>query len=446
MHFTLAAVALLQAGNAVFAAPAASTVFLPVSGRTIAFATRAGQAGEVSMPPAEHRRSDDDSGVVTYKSHNVCWPKGTYPGQFIDWKHYKANGANLGSWLWKEKSHDSPLWAAQDAQAAATSDEWSLCEALGDRCGPVLEERMKTFINEATIDKLASAGINTIRIPTPYHAWIKVPGTPLYKGSQVEHLRRIANYAIDKYQMHVIVGLHSLPGGVNTLDIGEAFGHDGWFFNQTNLDYSLKAFSLMLDFVKNSGRVNSFSLSPINEASDNFYAGFGTASGLTQRGANWILTYVDACLAMINEVDSRIPLILQDSFKSVGYWEPLFEASQNIVMSPHVYYFSLDEYAGFANYSMCGTAKWIGTYTKFPVMIGEWSLEVRYNNTLAGRRQVFDTQKFTFQKYANGATFWTAVSYGDRPVSGEGELSDYWSYTKLIDAGIATKNIVESQC
>lgn len=26
--------------------------------------------------------------------------------------------------------------------------------------------------------------------------------------------------------MRIIIGLHSLPGGVNGLDIGEAFGHD----------------------------------------------------------------------------------------------------------------------------------------------------------------------------------------------------------------------------
>jgi len=34
--------------------------------------------------------------------------------------------------------------------------------------------------------------------------------------------------------MHIVIGLHSLPSGVNTLDIGEVFGHDGRFYNATN--------------------------------------------------------------------------------------------------------------------------------------------------------------------------------------------------------------------
>lgn len=39
----------------------------------------------------------------------------------------------------------------------------------------------------------------------------------------------IAKYAIEKYSMHVILGLHSLSDGVNTVQIGEAFGRDAWF-------------------------------------------------------------------------------------------------------------------------------------------------------------------------------------------------------------------------
>lgn len=43
----------------------------------------------------------------------------------------------------------------------------------------------------------------------------------------VEFLRHISEYAIERYGMHIFVGLHSLPGGVNNLDIGVALFHDG---------------------------------------------------------------------------------------------------------------------------------------------------------------------------------------------------------------------------
>ena len=87
----------------------------------------------------------------------------------------------------------------------------------------------------------SSVGVNTLRIPTTYAAWVSVPGSAFYRGAQVSHLRHIANYVIRKYGMHCIIGLHSLPGGINNLDIGEAFFHNAWFYNLTNLDYSFQA-------------------------------------------------------------------------------------------------------------------------------------------------------------------------------------------------------------
>lgn len=51
---------------------------------------------------------------------------------------------------------------------------------------------------------------------------------------QVDKLKTISEYAISKYGMHVIIGLHSLPGGVNGLDIGSVAP----FFPPDTLRYS----------------------------------------------------------------------------------------------------------------------------------------------------------------------------------------------------------------
>jgi len=71
-------------------------------------------------------------------SPSINWPLGVSGSKFIDWKTYKANGANLGGWLEKEQVHD-PIWWNQYAPNAA--DEWTFCQTLGSRCGPVLEAR-----------------------------------------------------------------------------------------------------------------------------------------------------------------------------------------------------------------------------------------------------------------------------------------------------------------
>ena len=139
--------------------------------------------------------------------------------------------------------------------------------------------------------------------------------------------------------MHVIIGLHSLPGGVNTLQIGEAFGHDAWFQNQTNLDYSWKAIDSILAFIQKSGHTNGFTIAPVNEASDNF-AKFATPEGLTANGTAWVNKYIYGVLDRIAKVDKRIPVMLQDSFFSESYWSPFYPADTNMVIDSHIYFFA----------------------------------------------------------------------------------------------------------
>ncbi|KAH9905490.1 glycoside hydrolase superfamily [Xylariomycetidae sp. FL2044] len=379
-------------------------------------------------------------------AHDIFWPKGTVQGEFVNWKTFKANGANLGGWLEKEKSHDPVWWDGLGDAAAATSDEWDLCAALGDQCGPILEDRYASYINTSTIDQLGSVGVNTLRIPTTYAAWVKVPGSQFYTGSQKEHLREITQYAIERYNMHVIVGLHSLPGGVNSLDIGEAFGHDDWFYNETNFDYSITAVKGVLDFIKSSGHVNAFTFAPINEASDNL-AGFGSSDGLSDDGADWILTYMEEVFKLVAAVDSRIPVMLQDNFKGASYWAPFFNSTQNLVIDSHVYYFAAaGTYSQWVNPAVCGQAQYIAEETTFPVFVGEWALQVMYNNTFEGRKTLFDTQRWAWQQYVAGGSFWNAVSYATTEVDGEGTQRDYWSYVDLINAGVITTQTNSSYC
>jgi hypothetical protein len=267
----------------------------------------------------------------TATASSTATAQATTSGGFIDWKTFKANGANLGGWLEKEQTHDvstfpppaifhcansilQPIWWASVANLSSTPDEWTLCQTLGDQCGPTLEARYESFLNKTTIDELDSVGVNTLRIPTTYAAWINVPGSALYHGNQQQYLKTITDYAINTYGMHVIIGLHSLPGGVNNLDIGEALMHDDFFYNTTNLNYAYDAVDAILDFIKASGNMTAWTIGPINEASDNL-SGFGTSAGLSSKGAQWVADYITGTLARTAKVDSRIPVMVQDCFK-----------------------------------------------------------------------------------------------------------------------------------
>lgn len=367
----------------------------------------------------------------------------TWSNSFINWKTYKSNGANLGNWLEIEQSLDQTWWAAN---VGPYPDEWTWCQNVGFAvCGPKLEQKYSTFFTTSDIDKMAAGGVNTLRIPTTYQAWINKPDSWLYHGNQQTYLRKLTNYAITQYNMHVIIGLHSLPGGTNCLQIGEAFGHDGWFQNATNLDYSFKAVDAIASFIATSGHVNSFTVAPLNEVSDNF-AGFATAAGLTTNGTNWVVTYVNGVRARLNLVSSSIPIMLQDSFLGASYWSPLFDANSNMVIDTHIYYFAASGiYSQYVAPAICGQASTAASNSNFPVFVGEWSLQTLYNNTFAGRKQIFQTQLYSWQKYLQGGSFWTYHMYGTDPVDGEGQQKDYWSLETAIAQGW-TKNITDSYC
>lgn len=383
--------------------------------------------------------STSSSNTTTY-SHSNNW---THTSDWIDWNTYKANGVNFGNWLELEEDYDQTWWAEYGGNS---TDEWELCQYLGDQCGPVLEAHYESWVTTDDIDALAAVGVNILRIPTTYAAWVDVPGSALYHGNQQYWLKQLCVYAIETYQMQIIVGLHSLPGGVNSLNIGEHYGNDGWFYNATNLAYSWKATQAVLNFFVDTGYVQFFTIAPINEASDNF-AGFATSAGLTENGTNWINTYIDGVLGQIAGIDTRIPLMLQDCFLGETYWSPFYAEGTNIVIDTHIYYFAASGiYAQWVEPAICGQAEYAAGDGKFPVFVGEYSLQTLYSNTLAGRQSIFETERYAWANWMAGGAFWNVRMINSDGVDGEGTLPEYWSYIDLIEEGVIVENTTMAYC
>ncbi|KAJ5753767.1 glycoside hydrolase superfamily [Penicillium nucicola] len=368
--------------------------------------------------------------VVTNTAGVYCATTSSY----LNWKTFNANGANLGGWLVQESTIDTTWWAQNSGGAP---DEWGLCVHLGSQCGPVLERRYATWITTSDIDTLAAAGINTLRIPTSYAAWIKVPGSQLYTGNQVSFLNNIATYAINKYGMHIIIDIHSLPGGVNGMPFGEAEGHYGWFNNATALDYSLQTVDAVISYVKNSQFPQSFTIAPINEPVDvPDITLFGSPYCLTESGAQWVGSYIHQVIAKVQAVNAQIPVMFQGSFKGEEYWSPNFTTDTNLVFDVHNYYFA-GRGASSANLTqyICQDAVSAPGDGKFPVFIGEWSIQAEIANTFSSRKKNLQTGIAAWKKYTRGSSYWTSKFFGNATVDGEGTQADYWNLESFISLG-----------
>ncbi|KAJ9106566.1 hypothetical protein QFC20_004058 [Naganishia adeliensis] len=320
---------------------------------------------------------------------------------------------------------------------ANVTDEWTFCQTVGkERCGPLLEDHYANFITNATIDKLATVDVNTVRIPTIYAAWVDVPGSKLYRGDQLKYLREVTDYAISTYGMHVIIDLHSLPGGVNSLEIGEAFGHSYWWYNLTNFDYSLQAIDGVLDFIQSSAAPNQFTIAPINEPCESI-ANFATPQSVSYPdGTNYVTAYMKAVYAKMQAVNPNLWLMQNDGFAGASRWTPYWNTTDKWMLDVHVYYFPVEGVQGASIPGLiCQEA--IGRRADgFNVFVGEFSLQALLNNTLNGRQAAYESQVRAFQQYLSGGTFWTARFDGYRPVNGEGTQNDCWGLSKLLDEGM----------
>lgn len=317
-------------------------------------------------------------------------------------------------------------------------DEWNLCKNQGSNLGSILEKHYETFFTESDIDAFAAVGVNLLRIPTTYAAWIIAPGSPHYHGNQLQILKRVATYAIEKYDMHIVLDLHCLPGGVNWLEIGEAIGHGEWFYSEANLELSYKAVEAVIEFIQSSGHIGSYTLAPVNEAVDSKdLRTFGTDLALSPKAAQWLLRYFLGTIERVETVNPSIPVMLQDSFRGESFWAPQIPRSANVVIDSHYYYFAgRDLNLKKVPAVMVEDAKRAKGTGTFPVLIGEWSLEAEFNNNLALRKATFDAGRYLFDKYVQGSCFWAGKVLSVENVHGEGAKRDYWSYVHLIKDGV----------
>lgn len=354
----------------------------------------------------------------------------------LDWNTFEAKGVNLGGWLHQEQNIDPVWWDSNGGQGLL--DEWDFCANAGKLCGPLLEERYASYITTADIDKLATTGINVLRIPTGYSTWVRVPGSQLYTGNQIRFLRSISDYAIRKYDMHIIVDIHSHPGGVNGLGLGGREGGFDWFHNKTALDYSYKAVDAAIEFIQGSDHPHKFTLEPLNEPVDNRDpSAFGTPESLSPEGASWVLEYFRGVLSRVKKVNPNIPVMLQGGFKGEAFWSPYFADTENIVFDLHHYYFA-GRPTTSANIPewICIDAQGSVGDGRFPIFTGEWSIQAASNNTLASRPLNLNTGLKVWAKYSQGSAYWNWKHLGNTPVDGEGTLRDYWNYQGFVDAGM----------
>jgi hypothetical protein len=305
------------------------------------------------------------------------WTRPT-PNTFPGWRNYKSNGVNLGGWLVLEKNIQPSFF---NDNAPSAIDEDSFCETLGQaKCGALLENRYNTYITTKDIDNFAAYGINTLRIPIGYWAYMPaIAGDHYYTGGQKLAMQKIARYAIAKHNMHILVDLHGLPGGQNGLDNQGKTGQLTWWNNQTAFDLSIEMVRRATDDILLQPNSGSYTLSLINEPLPALYY-----FGQTQDSIAYLNKYYKAALAEVRKRSKTLPVAISDGFIGPQTWDPYWtNVDPHIVIDTHIYFFVGGSYSYDAAYGACYLAKSYQNASN-PTFIGEWSIQATVSTMTRG--------------------------------------------------------------
>ncbi|SPO48723.1 related to Glucan 1,3-beta-glucosidase precursor [Moesziomyces antarcticus] len=176
----------------------------------------------------------------------------------------KAYGVSLGSWLVLERWQLED-WMVQEGGPNAW-DEFRFTQNLGTRAASVLQDHQNTWVTEADMDSLQNAGVNLIRIPIPFWAFIPtVSGEPYVTTGYVDQLNKMLQWCYNR-NMYVMLDLHAMPGSQNG---DQSSGHNTtdieWYTqaNQARSDTFLKN---VLDWATTSNYSSIInSIGPVNE-------------------------------------------------------------------------------------------------------------------------------------------------------------------------------------
>jgi aryl-phospho-beta-D-glucosidase BglC (GH1 family) len=367
------------------------------------------------------------------------------PNTFPGWRNYKSNGVNLGGWLLLEFNIDPNFFRTNAPNAI---DEDSFCKELGNKaCGALLEKRFNEYITTKDIDMFASYGVNTLRIPIGYWAYMPAQAdVNYYTGGQLAAMHRIAQYAITKHNMHIVVDLHALPGGQNGLDNQGKTGQLTWWNNQTNFDLSIEMVKKATADILARPNAGSFTLSLINEPLPALYY-----FGQTQDSIAYLNKYYTAGLKAVRAQSKTLPIAISDGFIGPQTWNPYWtDVDPYIVIDTHIYFFVGGSYSYDAAYGACYLAKSYVNASN-PVFIGEWSIQATLHNHLGDntRRDFYHGQFQAYNSYLNGGMFWNGKHDGDAIVGEDGsEQKNYWSWEILAQDGIVPRpgDQLESLC
>ncbi|GAA5961798.1 hypothetical protein JCM21900_003312 [Sporobolomyces salmonicolor] len=349
--------------------------------------------------------SDTSSPTTTFETTDLAaWT----------WGQNKSIGMCLGSWLILEKWM-VPDWfnetvnAVQPGAGVTTLDEWTFCEVLGqDKCEQALTQHFETFVTEDDIQTLYDNGINHLRIPTGFWAWIPtVEGEPYLNRTDIYqyYLDRVLGWA-HKRGMYAILDMHGVPGSQNgEQSSGHLTTEPSWFGGSASTETpdqqrSDQMIQVVTEWVANSPyRSVVTGIEPINEPRPY------TNDQLVQ-----LENYFSRSYNTIQNSSWPVATIIPYGYANLSYWYDYSAAHAtdppSMVMVDHPYPGNFPPQNDSANIlqQVCAAAQ---RYLEYPIplLIDEWSIYTGVKDSAFEKE--FYAQQLVTWAWSAGGMYWS---------------------------------------
>lgn len=295
---------------------------------------------------------------------------------------HKIRGVNLGNWLVLEKWMNLAIFEGTTAE-----DEYHLPLQLSKE---VYEARIKIhrseYITERDFAYIAHIGMNSVRIPVPY--FIFGDREP-FLGC-IEELDKAFSWA-EKYNLSILIDLHTVPLSQNGFDNGGICGVCRWSQTPEEVEFTLNVLEKLAERYGNHKAL--FGIQPVNEPlTDAVWELFDIENRYKPAEPEMAIgnapVSLDFLYRFYTEAYNRIrkhtkkAVVFHDGFQ-LNAWEAFFKNNtfENVMLDTHQYLMVAEgkgceqNLESYLNYIEQELVKPIAEVQKYvDVVCGEWSL------------------------------------------------------------------------
>ena len=360
-----------------------------------------------------------------------------------------VKGVNLGNWLVLEKWMSPALFEGTSAE-----DEYYLPTQLSkDTYEARIKIHRSEYITERDFATIKRIGMNTVRIPVPYFIF---GDRPPFIGC-IEELDKAFAWA-EKYDIRILIDLHTAPLSQNGFDNGGICGVCRWSQTPDEVEFVLKVLEKLAE--RYGKRKGLFGITPINEPiTEEMWNTMKVqerykpvdpelAKGSAPNTLEFLRDfYTRAYDRMRTKMDEDKYVVFHDAF--------MLKAWKDFVTDPHFKNIMLDTHQYLMVAEALGCAQNLNSYIDFiqnnyardiaevqeyvPIVCGEWCL---FNSAAVGMDTKGGQTSFNGVEMSDGNTgiseeekkhLYEQLAHAQLAAWDKGSGYFYWSYKLLLD-------------